>query len=156
MAKSSIGRTAANLALAVLNATLILAAICLWFAWGAFSAANDVADTLSEATARITPVRSDIQSLTSEIAELRSALSEIQASAQNEPARLTAVTDEISALRAEIASVGTKLETIAADPDNLIDRAVKATFDELGERIAVRIASLRATLGAAGAGQPAE
>lgn len=156
MGKSSIGRTAANLALAVLNATLILAAICLWFAWGAFSAANDVADTLSEATARITPVRSDIQSLTSEIAELRSALSEIQTSAQNEPARLTAVTDEISALRAEIASVGTKLETIAADPDNLIDRAVKATFDELGERIAVRIASLRATLGAAGAGQPAE
>lgn len=78
MSDNSIGRKVGGLLLAFLNATLILAALCLWLAWGALSSAEGVAAQIGEAAETVLPLRAEIVTLTGEIAATREELATLR------------------------------------------------------------------------------
>jgi hypothetical protein len=130
MAERSLGRSVGNLVLALLNATLILAALCLWLAWGALSAAERVSGQIEEAAQTVLPLRTEIVSLTEEIAATRAELAELRSDGAADRAGLE---QRIAGVEAEL----------AADPEVLIDRAVTSAFDGLGETVANFLNGLR-------------
>ena len=140
MADRSLRRSIWNLALALLNATLILAALCLWFAWGALSTAERVSSQINTAAEAVLPMRAEIARLTEEISATRDELA----------TRAATPSIDTSALEARIAGVEEQLSqlteavgALASDPEALIDTAVASAFDGLGDEVAAIIKSLR-------------
>lgn len=141
MARRSLSRSIRDLCLALLNATLILAALCLWFAWGALSAADRVSTRISEAAQSVLPLRDEIATLTTEIAAARADLTTLPAGG----AEAAALQARLSAIEMRLAELSASVSTLTADPDALIDRAVSSAFAGLGDAVAQAIAALRAT-----------
>ena len=140
MADRSFGRSLGNLALALLNATLILAALCLWLAWGALSAAERVSGQIEEAAQTVLPLRAEIVAMTEEIAATRADLADLRADGS---ADLAALEGRIAGAEAELARLSEAVAQLAADPEALVDRAVASAFEGLGETVADIIDTLR-------------
>lgn len=140
MTERSLGQSVGNLVLALLNATLILAAICLWLAWGALSAAERVSGQIEEAAQTVLPLRTEIVSLTEEIAATRSELADLRSEGAADRAALA---ERIAGVEAELARLTEAVAELGADPEALIDRAVTSAFDGLGETVADILNGLR-------------
>lgn len=140
MAERSLGRSAANLVLALLNATLILAALCLWLAWGALSTAERISGQIEEAAQTVLPLRSEIVTLTEEIAETRADLAALRSDRATDSAALG---QRIAGVEAELARLTEAVTELGADPELLIDRAVTSAFDGLGQTVADILDGLR-------------
>lgn len=140
MAERSLGRSVGNLVLALLNATLILAALCLWLAWGALSAAERVAGQIEEAAQTVLPLRAEIVALTGEVAAIRADFADSRAEGAADRAALEA---RIAGAEAELARLREAVARLSADPEALIDRAVASTFDGLGKTVADILNGLR-------------
>jgi len=147
MAERSLGRSLGNLFLALLNATLILAALCLWLAWGALSAAERVSGQIEEAAQTVMPLRAEIVSLTEEIGETRSQLAEFRS---DDAVDAAALEQRIAGVETELARLTEAVSELGADPEALIDRAVTSAFDGLGETVADILNSLRGEAAASG------
>ncbi len=141
MARRSLAQTFWGLFLALLNATLVLAALCLWFAWGALSAADRVSGQINEAAQTVLPLRGEIATLTAEIAAARADLAALPPGG-TEAAALQA---RLAGIEMRMAELSASVSTLTADPDALIDRAVSLAFTGLGDAMAQAIAALRAT-----------
>lgn len=140
MAQRTVGRSVGNLLLALLNATLMLAALCLWLAWGALSSAERVTDRIAEAAETVVPLRAEIRRLTDEIAVARTELGARRA----ENAAGTAVLEaRLEGVEAELARLTAAVTELGADPEALIDRAVTSAFEGLGESVADILSGLR-------------
>lgn len=142
MAERRLGRTLGNIALALLNATLILAIVCLWLAWGALSAAERVSENLGEAARTVVPLRAEIVSLTDEIAAARADLAERRVEGARDTAMLEA---RIAGVEAQLAELTAAVREVGGDPEALIDAAVASAFEGLGETVADILSALRAT-----------
>lgn len=140
MEERSPGRSFRNLFLALLNATLILAALCLWLAWGALSAAERVSGQINEAAQTVLPLRTEIVSLTEEIAATRSELANLRSEGAADRAALAA---RIAGVETELARLTEAVTELGADPEALIDRAVRSAFEGLGETVANILNGLR-------------
>jgi hypothetical protein len=116
----TLGRTLWSLLLAVLNATLILLALCLWLAWHVVSEARAISGGLTEGLAQMTPVTSELSGLRAEVTGLRADL----AAAQGQDEGVAAFGDRLAALDARLAAAVAKLDAAMTDPGPLIDRAV--------------------------------
>jgi len=140
MAERRLGRTVGNLVLALLNATLILAIVCLWMAWSALSAAERVSETLGTAARTVVPLRSEIVSLTDEIAAARADL----AARRDDGAQNTAALEaRIAGVEAQLADLTAAVTDLGADPEALIEQAVSSAFEGLGETVADILSGLR-------------
>ncbi|MCC1493673.1 hypothetical protein [Cognatishimia sp. F0-27] len=140
MADGRIGQTARNLVLALVNATLLLAALCLWLAWQVLGSAERVSGQLTDAAQTVLPLRTEIVALTEEVASLRILLAERQTGGPRpavaaDPAQMARIEDALSRLTDAVTSLG-------ADPDALIDRAVAQAFAEINAMV-MRLVSLR-------------
>ncbi len=133
MADRNLGRTLWNFVLALLNATLILAALCLWLAWSVLSSAERVAAELRATATSVQPVRQEVQSLRQDIQSLRSDLVGFQSGEWTRSAEISA---SIEGLQVEIANLADEVRELDADPQALIQTAVEVGFAELGVRIA--------------------
>jgi len=142
MADGGLGRRIGNLLLALLNATLILAALCLWFAWSALATAERVSEQLGSAAETVLPMRAEITTLTEEIAAARA---DLAARGPVRDADTSALEARIAGVEAQLAELTAAVSALAADPEALIDRAVTSAFDGLGETVADVIAGLRGT-----------
>jgi hypothetical protein len=140
MANRTIGRKLGALLLALLNATLILAAICLWLAWGALSSAERVAAQIGEAAETVLPLRAEIVTLTGEIAATRTALATLGTEGAGDRAALER---RIAGVEAELARLTAAVTALGADPEVLIDRAVTSAFEGLGATVAEILSGLR-------------
>jgi hypothetical protein len=147
MAERSLGRSVRNFVLALLNATLILAALCLWLAWSALSAAERVSGQIEEAAHTVLPLRTEIVTLTEKIAATRAELTAVSADGAMDRAALEL---RIAGVEAELARLTAAVTEVAADPEALIDRAVTSTFDGLGETVADILKGLRGEAAAPG------
>jgi hypothetical protein len=132
MTDRSLGRSARNLILALVNATLILVAMCLWLAWGALSSAERVAAQLGDAAQTVLPLRAEIVTLTGEIAATRTELSTLRSEGAGDRAALER---RIAGVEAELARLTAAVTELGADPEALIDRAVTSAFDGLGATV---------------------
>jgi hypothetical protein len=140
MAERSIGRTLRNLVLALLNATLLLGALCLWLAWSALSAAERVSGQIEAAAQTVLPLRGEIVSLTEQIAATRSDLAGLRAMGAADRAGLE---QRIAGVEAELARLTAAVTELGADPEVLLDAAVTSAFDRIGEIVADSLNSLR-------------
>jgi hypothetical protein len=140
LTERSLVRSARNLVLALLNATLVLAALCLWLAWSALSAAERVSEQINEAAQTVLPLRAEIVSLTEEIAATRSELAGLRSDGAAEQAALA---ERIADVEAELARLTEAVTELGADPEALIDRAVTSAFGGLGQTVADILNGLR-------------
>ncbi|WP_299910213.1 hypothetical protein [uncultured Paracoccus sp.] len=128
--------TLRNLILALLNATLILVALCLWLAWRLTSEVHavtaDVAGELAQNLVPVQPLRDEVAALTGEVAGLRADLAAVR-----EGAALPEAVEQLGVaaegLQARLAGLAEKTEAVTADPGLLIDRAVAAAAGKLGD-----------------------
>ena len=141
MADRNLGRSLWNLALALLNATLILTALCLWFAWGALTTAEQVSNQINTAAESVLPMRAEIAKLTEEISATRADLATRANTTPNLDtsalqARITGVEEQLAELTAAVSA-------LSSDPEALIDSAVASAFDGIGDEVAKIIKNLR-------------
>ncbi|MEM8630853.1 MAG: hypothetical protein AAGF74_06440, partial [Pseudomonadota bacterium] len=69
-----------DLLLAMVNATLILVAICLFLAWRVSAAVGDVTERFAENLELATPLADEVQAMTQELKDLRSDLDKLSQS----------------------------------------------------------------------------
>ena len=75
------GKVIKDLLLALLNATLILIALCLFLAWQIAQSAEVMVDRAAQAVERVAPVQAELESLRAEVAGLRSDLDDVRSTA---------------------------------------------------------------------------
>lgn len=122
-------RTLKNLALALLNATLILLALCLFLAWKAASTLNDIAGNFAASLEIVEPLtdearalRSDIQALTAELGSLRDAGDGNLVSG--------ALANRVEALDARITGLQAQVTDLRKAPAALIDHTIETAADQ--------------------------
>lgn len=128
----------------MINATLILVAICLFLGLKLAGTVERVAGRLSDNLAAAAPLRGEVAAMTDELRGLRADLSTLTA----EPGILAdrgaeALSGQIAALdgRLETAmervdEIGVRIGAVAEDPAILMDRAVRAATDQAAQGLA--------------------
>lgn len=124
-------RTVADLAKALLNATLILLALCLFLGWKLMAAASAVTANASQIASRVEPLHTAVTGLQGELASLRAALQDRPAQDEAEAlsaARLDRVEERLNQLQANVAG-------IRQLPLQAAEQAARAGAAELSSRI---------------------
>lgn len=136
MADRSLGRTVWNLVLALLNATLILVAVCLFLGWKVAETTNGMVAGVADRLAEFTPVRDELRALSGDIGALRDDLAAAQAGADDRRAAAYArMSGEIDAVSARLDAVLGQAEALVAAPEELIDQAVAAAGAEARQTV---------------------
>lgn len=132
--------TLKNLALALLNATVLLVALCLFLALLIMNSAERVSDTFSEAVSALTPVRTEVSDINEALQGLRS---DVQSLAQR-PGAIS--DDQASALTAQIETVNARLDAVNAQLGQLgevPDQVVTTAIDYIADRVSDGISAYR-------------
>ncbi|MEM1006659.1 MAG: hypothetical protein AAGK26_14780 [Pseudomonadota bacterium] len=132
-------KTLKDLLLALLNATLLLVALCLFLAWQLITAVQDVTSGFSETLQRVAPLREDAQAVQGQLAELRTELAAAKAGANvvddATAQRLNSALDRLEDLENNLQSAQSRLTDLAASPDVLIDQTLTTAADVVADRI---------------------
>lgn len=143
MRQRSPGQTLGNLLLALLNATLILLALCLWLGWGAFSAAERVSSQVQASADAILPMRAEIRELTAEIAAARSAIQDLRGQAGDHSAALAEFEERITKAETRIQRIADRARSLEIQPDILMERAIETMFGEIARIVSAAALRLR-------------
>lgn len=127
------GKTFWNLFIALINATLILAIICLWLAWKVLSAADRVSDQVAVASENIAASREDIRAMTTALGGLKSEVAALRTTP--DPA-LDALTTRLDSVDERLVPLERALTWISVTPDELMDTAVRSAFRQAGGIVA--------------------
>lgn len=121
MADRSLLSTLRSLALAMLNATLILVALCLFLAWQVVDGFRDVTGQVSGALQGLSPLREDVRSLADESAALRAELASLRAERGETRAVVSTQTAaRLAELEDDLARTGARIEKLVAHPETLL------------------------------------
>ncbi|KIC34931.1 hypothetical protein [Leisingera sp. ANG-S5] len=134
-------KTLIDLAKALLNASLILLALCLFLGWKLMAAAEGVTANAAAIADQAAPLRTAITGLQSDVAALRSSMQDGSVSS----ARLTQ-------LEARVAKVQDSLADMRTLPQQAVAEAARAGAAELAGRI-IRAAPLLKDGSACGSGE---
>ncbi|PRY23668.1 hypothetical protein CLV78_104159 [Aliiruegeria haliotis] len=143
---SRLVRVLRDLLLAMLNATLILIAICLFLGLRLAHTVDGLTETFADNLISAEPLRDDVQGMTGEIAALRADLDAIRAqSGQLTSETAQRLEDRLQAFDARIAEIGTRaadvharIDAVAMDPSALVEQAA----DHLVASVAARFGTL--------------
>ncbi|WP_424986530.1 hypothetical protein [Microbulbifer sp. S227A] len=125
------GKTLKDLALALLNATLILVALCLVLALMVFNRANSLADSFAENLQIVTPLQESVQTTGAEIAALRTDLAELKdQSGDVSSAAMTRVQDRIEMMQARLDDMMNTVTELRGTPERLLDQAIETAGDQ--------------------------
>ena len=117
-----------DLALAFLNATLILIAICLWLAWQLSDTVSSAGSEFAASLVRVQPLRDDVQAMTTEIASLRADLAAMgQRTGEVGSQAFRSVHGRVETLEARVSGTLTKIEALVSQPEQLVDYAIDQT-----------------------------
>lgn len=132
MRERSFGTTIKTLLLALLNATLLLVALCLFLALQLGNRIEDITSSFAENLVTIDPLRQELGAITSEVVGLRGDLAALRAgsgamgteAAQNISARL-------DHLEIRVDEAAQRVDGLLNSPERLVDRAVDRAADQL-------------------------
>ncbi|MBO9472050.1 hypothetical protein J7413_00720 [Shimia sp. R10_1] len=115
-----------DLLIALINATLILVALCLFLLWQLSGTAERVVAEFAENLQIVKPMEERVQSLQSEVVGLREDLANLslESAALNLPAT-QALATRADALQAELEAINSNLQTLAETPDRLMSEGVE-------------------------------
>ncbi|MEW2914348.1 hypothetical protein [Leisingera sp. JC11] len=125
-------KTLFDLAKALLNATLILLALCLFLGWKLMAATEVVTAAAADAADRLTPLHTAVTGLQEEVAALRNAVQDGSS---------TAFAARFAQLEARLAQLQTSVSEMRALPQEAAAEAARAGAAELASRI-IRAAPL--------------
>lgn len=136
--KSRLGRTIVNLLLAMLNATLIIVAVCLYLEFRVLKEIDGITATFSENLIKIEPLRASVDKLSNEASGLRVELAELRASPRKivTPATEELLTKRIDELNSQLTQVKAKFNGVIENPEILIDYAIEKGVNELASGLA--------------------
>ncbi|KUJ80777.1 hypothetical protein AVO45_07030 [Ruegeria marisrubri] len=133
-------RTLKDLLLALLNATLLLMALCLFLAWKVASTVDGLAATFAQNLELVAPLRDEAAGLRSELQAMRSDLGDAlqekgeqlsEASQQRIQAILTRL--EAAEQRLETAQAG--ISDLSEAPEKLIEHAIETSTDAIADSV---------------------
>ncbi|MDK3016403.1 hypothetical protein [Pseudodonghicola flavimaris] len=124
-----------DLLLALLNATLILAAVCLFLFWKASGTARSVMEDFVGTEQIVGPLRDDLRTLNQELEDLRATLARLEwDETEDRPAALLRLDQRLATLDARMEVAQTRLTTLANMPTRMMDRAVETGVDRFMDR----------------------
>ncbi|SMP11015.1 hypothetical protein [Shimia sagamensis] len=149
-------KTIKDLLIAMINATLILVAICLFFLWRLSATAERVVASFAQNLQIVQPLETKVEDLRSEVANLRSDLAGVSL----ESSALTAQATErlqtrANALQLELEGINSSLARLADTPETLMQTALDDVATRLSGRIGA-VASCYAPETTPGASTPSE
>ena len=137
MTERRLAPTLRNLVLALLNATLILAALVLWLSWKAADAVHEVTEDVDLALVGLDPVRDDLALLIGEVSGLRADLAALPAAAPGAAATVPpALVQRLQALDDRLTEALARVEGLTAEPGALVDLAIGAAAEDLTQAAA--------------------
>lgn len=136
MSDRSLGRTLWNLVLALLNATLILVALCLGLAWAVSNNIKSVTAEFAQNLIDVAPLRDEVGDLRIEVAGLRDDIAVLttQGDALTDAA-LTRLSERAETIDARLDDINARVGTVMQDPGVLIDRAVERTVVAVADQV---------------------
>lgn len=136
--------TLKNLALALLNATLILVALCLFLAWKISQTVDGVAQNFASSLQIVTPLREDVGAMTSELAALRADLATIRdQTGEARSQAMGAVQDRMSAIDARLSDASARLAALQDAPRELLDQSVERTMAAAADEFSRAVNDIR-------------
>jgi hypothetical protein len=123
-------RTLGNLALALLNATLILVALCLWLGVHLAGTVHAITTDAARSLAGLQPIAEQIRDVAAEVAGLRKDLA-----ARTAQASTGALDARVGALETRLGQSLDQLEALTANPTLLVDHAIDRTADRIAEGV---------------------
>lgn len=134
------GKTLKDLFLALLNATLILVALCLFLLLMLVNRANSLTDSLADNLRVVAPLQDSVQETGAEIRALRSDLAEIRdQSGAASSATMQRIEDRVAGMEDRLATMQTNLTELRGAPERLVDHAIA----QAGEQLAVTAFRIR-------------
>ncbi|GAB5469370.1 MAG: hypothetical protein Kilf2KO_24000 [Rhodospirillales bacterium] len=134
---SRLGRTVRNLLLALLNATLILFALCLYLGLELATTVDSVTANISKNLVGVESLRGDFQEMTSEMAALRADLKDSRSQPGGLPSEAAdRLTDKLNAIDARMTAATSNLEAVVSEPTALIDHAVTSAATQIKQAVA--------------------
>lgn len=125
-----------NLALALLNATVLLVALCLFLALQITNSAERAAEKFSEAISSLAPVRTEVSDINATLQELRG---DVQSLAQRPSVvsddQAAALTAQIETLSNRLEGVDAKLEGLGEVPDQVVTTAIDYVADTVSNGV---------------------
>lgn len=133
-----------DLVLALLNATLLLVAACLFLAWRLSVTVDGMVGTFASQIEVVGPLREDVQGMTGEIAALRADLAAIATqTGEAGSATLLAVQRRVDGIDARLTETGARLDDLMREPGLLIDRAIDRTIAGAADEFAGAVNGIR-------------
>ncbi|WP_170330905.1 hypothetical protein [Ruegeria arenilitoris] len=134
-------KTLKDLVLALLNATLILVALCLFLGLKLSQSIESIRDGFAENLQLVTPLRDQAQSIRGELAAVRSDLAAIRAQDGTLDSvvrqKLNATLQRLNDLETKLETTQSQLAGLAEKPEELIDHAITTSADVVTDRILV-------------------
>lgn len=125
-----------DLAKALINATLLLAALCLFLGWQFFSSIEAVSQRFSDLRGSLTPVHQDIRALKADLGELKTAI----VAAPSGPERLQ-LAETLAALDKRMAKMDRNLTSRLEGIEHIAISAAEAFAARLARGMAETLGS---------------
>jgi DNA anti-recombination protein RmuC len=132
-------KTLKDLLVSMINATLILVAICLFFLWRLSDSAERVVASFAQNLQIVAPLENSVDRLRDEVATLRSDLASISLDSSALTAQATAnLQSRADAVQRELEGINNSLARLADTPETLMQTAL----DDVATRVSGRIGAV--------------
>lgn len=140
-----------DLALALVNATLLLAALCLFFAWRLTATVDGMVGTFASNLQVAGPLRQDVQAMTTELAALRTDLAALGSrTGEINSAAMQAVQVRVEKMEARVAQAGDTIDALKAAPGELVDQVIETSMQSAARAFSAAVNDIRACVPAEG------
>ncbi len=128
-------KTLKDLVFALLNATLILLALCLFLGWKLAQSVDDIRTGFTENLQLVSPLRDQAQGIRGELAELRNDLAAIRTQGDSLDSsalqQLNAILQRLETLEENLEGTQARLAGLVDKPEDLIDYAITTSVDNV-------------------------
>lgn len=135
-------KTLKDLVLALINATLILIALCLFLAWKTSATLNGLVGEFASQIEIVGPLRDDVQAMTAEVNALRTDLAEVRFDTASSEL-VAQLKTRVDTMTDKLDSVEARMDGLAAKPEEMISLAVEQVTQGVAEGAAQAINDVR-------------
>lgn len=132
-------RTFKDLLLALLNATLLLVALCLFLGWKLASTVQEVTSDVTQTVQAVSPLREEAQGIRGELSALRSELTTLRTGDgvldEATKQRVDQTLQRLNQIEDRLQTAQARFADMANSPENLIDRAIDTSADVVADRV---------------------
>ncbi|WP_380053021.1 hypothetical protein ACFE33_10395 [Falsihalocynthiibacter sp. SS001] len=132
---SRLGKTVLNLLLAMLNATLILIAVCLFLELRVLQKIDGLTATFAQNLIQVEPLKDSVDGLTDQVANLQAELAAFREAplelGAERSERLAAISAQVDTLNTRISGIRAQVGEVLQDPKMLVDYTIEKGVQEL-------------------------